>query len=214
MNNRWVSQISPGAKLGLGAAALFVLGAAGGAGAMSQTRPTVEMAPTVPTPVSRLADARGIVTVRGRVAEVYGDRFTVQDATGRALVDAGQGDATVQTGNPILIQGRFENGQLHARYLVDAAGTVQEVGPPPPPPGGPGAVPPPPPPPPGGPGAVPPPPPGGPGVVPPPPPPPGAGVPAPAGEVTLPPPNGVPPRGNLQSPPPPAGQAPAPVTNG
>ncbi|MBN9074997.1 MAG: hypothetical protein J0H84_02095 [Rhizobiales bacterium] len=207
MNNRWVPQISPGAKLGLGAAALLVLGAAGGAGAMSLTRPTVEMAPTVPTPVSRLADASGVVTVRGRVAEVYGDRFTVQDATGRALVDAGRGgDATVRAGSPIMVQGRFDNGQLHARYLVDAGGTVQEVGAPPPPP--PGPPPPPPPPPPGGPGAVPP---------PPPPPPPGAGMPAVAGEIAPPPPPaGAPPRGNLQPPPPPAGQAPAPApaTNG
>lgn len=203
MNNRWVPQVSPGVRLGLGAATLLVLGAAGGAGAMSLTRPTVEMAPAVPIPVSQLADARGLVTVRGLVAEVYGDRFMVQDASGRALVDAGRaGDAAVRAGSPILVQGRFDNGQLHASYLVDATGTVREVGAPPPPP--PPA--PPPPPPPGGPGAV---------LPPPPPSPPGAGMPAGAGEIAPPPPPaGAPSPGTLQPPPPPAGQTPAPAPNG
>jgi hypothetical protein len=75
----------------------------------------------------------------------------------------------MRTGSPILIQGRFDNGQLHARYLVDGSGSVQEVGqssrhgpavPPPPPPVGPGGAGAPPPPP-GGPDAPPPPPPAG-----------------------------------------------------
>ncbi len=157
--------MSRGQRIGLGAGALLILGAAGGAGAMALTRPTVEMAPTVPTAIAHLGSVRGIVSVRGRVAEVYGDRFIVQDTSGRTLVDGGPhaGDF-VHTAETVLVQGRFDNGQLHARYLVDGSGTVQEVGSPPPPEhrgppppfGGPGA-----PPPPGGPGAPPPPPPGG-----------------------------------------------------
>jgi len=146
MTDRMMNQIGRREKLALGGAALLALGVAGGAGAMSLTRPTVEMAPTVATATAKLADTRGVVTVKGRVAEVYGDRFVVQDATGRALVDAGRHDGmALRTGAPVTVQGRYDDGQLRARYLVDANGTVQEVGPPPPPPPhGAGAPPPPP----------------------------------------------------------------------
>jgi hypothetical protein len=186
MIDRPTLHLNPRQRLGLGAAALLAIGAAGGAGAVSLTRPAVAMAPTVPTAVSHLSAARGIVTVRGRVAEVYGDRFTVQDGSGKALVDAGPGrPAMLQVGSPIIVQGRFDRGQLRARYLVDTSGTVQEAAPPPPPPpGGPGAPPPPPP----GVGA---------------PPPPGAGAPPPPPPCVVPPPPGVP------TPPVPAAPAPA-----
>ena len=157
MNIRWTPNISRGQRIGLGSAALLALGVAGGVGAVSLTRPPVEMAPTVSTAISRLPATHGIVTVRGRVAAIYGDRVLVQDQTGRALVDAGRdGAASLAVGGPILAQGRFRDGQLRARFLVDASGSAQEVGPPSPPPPhrGPGG---PPPPPPGGPGAPPPP---------------------------------------------------------
>jgi len=135
-------------NLALSAAGLLVLGAAGGAGAMALTRPTVEMAPTVPTAIARLSGSDGVISIRGRVAEVYGDHFVVVDQSGRALVDAGPDGDAMRTGSAVLVQGRFDNGQLHARYLVDASGTVREVGPhgprgvggPPPPPGQTGAV--------------------------------------------------------------------------
>lgn len=172
--------LSANQRLALGGAALLVLGAAGGAGAVSLTRPAVEMAPTVATPVARLAASSGIVTVRGRVAEVYGDRFVIQDGTGRALVAAGRdGEASVTRGAPVMIQGRYDNGQMRARFLVDANGQVREVGPggrPPHPHGGPGAPPPP-------------------GAGAPPPPPPGAGAPPPPG-AGMPPPPAPAPQGN------------------
>ena len=118
-------------KLGLGVAIGLAIGAAGGAGAVSLTRPGVEMAPTVATPVARLANSSGVVTVKGRVAEVYGDRFVVQDGSGKAMVDGGR-DANVTKGAPIQVQGRYDDGQLRASYVVDAAGKVTPVGPPPP----------------------------------------------------------------------------------
>lgn len=179
-------RISRGQKIGLAGAALLGLGVAGGAGAVSLTRPAVEMAPTVPTAIARLPQSSGVVTVKGRVAEVYGNRFVVQDNSGRTLVDAGrEGQGVVSVGNPVLVQGRYDQGQLHARFLVDRAGAVREVGAPPPPPPpaphGPGAGAPPPP----GAGAPPPP-----GAGAPPPPPPGAGAPPPppAGAGAPPPP--------------------------
>jgi len=188
MTSKLMNRLSTGQKVGLGAAALLALGFAGGAGAVSLTRSMVTMAPVVPTAVSRLSATQGVVTVKGRVAELYGDRFVVQDGTGKALVAAGRDIAALAVGAPVLVQGRFDDGQLRAQYLVDASGRVEEVGPPhprgphgppPPPPGKDGPPPPPlpggmapPPPPPGASGAMPPPPPaaGDQGQVPPPPP--------------------------------------------
>ncbi|MGJ3629546.1 hypothetical protein AB5I41_26770 [Sphingomonas sp. MMS24-JH45] len=88
----------------------MALGAAGGAGAVSLTRPAIEMAPTIATPVAKLGASDGIVTVRGRVAAVYGKNFVVEDASGRTLVDAGRGGGGVQAGAPVLVQGRSTRG--------------------------------------------------------------------------------------------------------
>ncbi len=114
-------------KVALGAAIGLAIGAAGGAGAVSLTRPAVEMAPTVATPVARLAADGGVVTVKGRVAEVYGDRFVLQDGTGRTMVDAGR-DAVPVKGAALQVQGRYDDGQLRASYLVDPSGKVTAVG--------------------------------------------------------------------------------------
>lgn len=145
MPHQKTPRMSRGQKLGVVAAGLLAIGAAGGAGAMSLARPTIEMAPTIATPISRLPATSGTVTVKGRVAEVYGDRFVIQDASGRTLIDAGrEARSGLTTGSPVLVQGRYDDGQLRARFLVDRTGTVQEVGaPPPPPPHGAGAPPPP-----------------------------------------------------------------------
>ena len=193
--------LTPQGRMSIAAAALMVAGAAGGAGAMSLTRPTVTMAPTVATPIAKLASSSGIVTVKGRVAEVYGDRMIVQDATGRTMV-AGNREATgtLARGSAVLVQGRYDDGQLRAAYLVGPGGQVTEMGPRPGPrpdgPAGPGPRGPRP----GGPGA-----PGGPDG--PPPPPPGAGAPPP------PPVNGAvppPPAASTMPPPPPAAAPVAP----
>lgn len=175
------------AAVAAGAALLVALGAAGGAGAVQATRPAIEMAPTTRTAIARLPSSSGVVTVKGQVAEVFGNRFVVQDASGRALVAAGR-DAPgrvrvrVRVGQPVMVQGRFADGQLRASYLIDRNGDVAAVGPRGPQPGQPAAPAPhgpgrdgPPPPPPGcapAPGA-----PAGPGAVsPPPPPPPASGA--------------------------------------
>jgi len=130
---------TPRTRMGLAAAALVAAGAAGGAGAVSMTRPDVTMAPTVATPIARLAASSGIVTVKGRVAEIYGDRMIVQDATGRTMV-AGNREvaATLARGSAVMVQGRYDDGQLRAAYLVDPTGQVTEMGPGRDGPGGPG----------------------------------------------------------------------------
>lgn len=119
---------SSGGKVAAGIAIGLALGAAGGAGAVSMTRPAVQMAPMVVTPLARLTSDTGIVTVKGQVAEVYGDRFVLADASGRTMVDAGR-DTVPTKGATMRVQGRFDDGQLRASYLVDAAGKVTQVGP-------------------------------------------------------------------------------------
>lgn len=205
MKASMIPHLSRTQRVALGGALLLAVGAAGGAGAVQLTRPAVEMAPTIPTAIAKLPASTGIVTVRGRVAGVYGNRFMVEDASGRTLVDAGRGAGTLSKGAPVLVQGRFDDGQLRARFLADQAG-VREVGaPPPPPPPPPGAGAPVPPPPPPGAGAPPPPPPGA-GA--PPPPPPGAGAPPPPPPGAFAPP--PPPPGAGAPPPPPRAGAPVP----
>jgi hypothetical protein len=116
--------------LAAGAATLVALGAAGGAGAVQMIQPSIEMAPTIPIAIARLGSTSGVVTVKGRVAEVYGDRFLLQDRTGRALIavrrDRSDG---VTVGQPMMVQGRFADGQLRATYLVDQSSRITAVGP-------------------------------------------------------------------------------------
>ena len=119
------------AALWIGGAALLAAGAAGGAGAVGMTRPGVEVAPIRPVAIASLAQRDdALVTVRGKVAEVYGNSFTLADGSGKAMVDAGrEGEGTVAPGQDLLVQGRYRDGQLHASFLVDGDGKVRAVGP-------------------------------------------------------------------------------------
>ncbi|VXC49620.1 conserved hypothetical protein [Sphingomonas sp. T1] len=161
---RLMDTLNRGTRMKLAAAALLAVGVAGGASAVSLTRPGIEMAPTTPTAIARLSGTSGVVTVKGRVVEIFGDRFVLQDATGRTMIDAGRNGNGVTADATMTVQGRYDNGQLRASYLVDPNGRIVAGGPPPHGPGGPRG--------PGGPGAPgrdgpPPPPPGGANLVPP-----------------------------------------------
>ena len=143
------------AALAIAGAGLLALGGTTGAVVMAQTRPSVSMAPATPVAIRTLSSS-GIVTIRGRVVEVYGNKFVMEDGSGRALVDTGrEGDerqlATVN--QPVTVQGRFERGFVHAAFLVGPDNKVLALGPLAGPPHGPhdgpdrgpGAPPPPPP---------------------------------------------------------------------
>ena len=123
--------MSRSVTLWVGGAVLLAAGLVGGAGAVGLTRPGIEVAPIRPVAIASLAQRDGgLVTVRGKVAEVYGDRFTIADGSGKTMVDAGRDDDTAVTaGQDLLVQGRYDNGQLHASFLVDANGRVRAVGP-------------------------------------------------------------------------------------
>ena len=116
-----------------------------------------------------------IVAAKGKVAELFGNKFILDAGSGRVLLDTGpHGDRApaADKDETVTVQGHFDRGQIHAQLLVRANGDTLAFGPPPPhgprgpkearrgppppPEAGPGAMPPPPPPPEGGPGAPPP----------------------------------------------------------
>lgn len=118
-------------RLALAAAGLLALGGAAGAFAVAETRPSVTMAPATPVAIRSLSGS-GIVTIRGRVAEIYGNKFVMADASGRALVDTGregEGGTLVAPGEPVTVQGRFDRGFVHAAFLVGPDGKVAALGP-------------------------------------------------------------------------------------
>lgn len=130
-SSRRLSRLGGRGRLGLAVAGLLALGGAAGAVVTAETRPTATMAPANPVPIRSL-ETSGIVTVRGRVAEIYGNKFVMVDASGRALVDTGrEGDdrQLVTPNEPVTVQGRFERGFIHAAFLVSTDNKVTALGP-------------------------------------------------------------------------------------
>ncbi len=118
-------------RAALAAVALLALGGGAGAVAMHATRPSVTMAPAVPVAIRSLSSS-GIVTIRGRVAEIYGNKFIIADASGRALVETGregEDGRLVTAGEPVTVQGRFDRGFVHAAFLVGPDAKVVALGP-------------------------------------------------------------------------------------
>lgn len=126
-------------------AVALAVGVAGGAGAMKMVRPTAEMAPMTPVAISAMPSS-GLITIKGKVAEIYGNKFILQDDSGKALVEtgrAGEGSRLVTQNDAVTVQGRFDNGFVHASYLIDKDGKTEALlppGPPPPPHGEPGEL--------------------------------------------------------------------------
>lgn len=128
------------------ALATLVLGTV--SAAYAQTPPPPPPAPPVvapdqPQPVLLLTpiaidrmQANNVVAVKGTVAEIFGNKFILQDDTGRALVELGpQGEDgdVVAKGEAVTVQGRFDRGFIHARLVSHADGRNQAFGPPGPP---------------------------------------------------------------------------------
>lgn len=109
----------------------LVVGLAGGAGAMKLAGPSIEMAPMTPVAISAMADD-SLVTIKGKVAEVFGNKFIVQDDSGRALVETGpggEGGKLVVSSEMVTVQGRFDDGFLHGSYIVHEDGRTEALGP-------------------------------------------------------------------------------------
>jgi hypothetical protein len=73
------------------------------------------------------------VEIKGQVAEIFGNKFVLQDASGRALVETGrQGEdvALVAKDEAVTVQGRFEHGFVHAAFIVGGDGKIVALQPP------------------------------------------------------------------------------------
>lgn len=120
------------------AIAALLVAAALGAGATTIVERThrTYLVPLTPEAISALRD--GDVAVKGRVAEVFGNKFVLQDDSGRALIETGRrGESThlVRLDDAVVVQGRFDHGFLHAAAITKVDGhTVMLDAPPPPPP--------------------------------------------------------------------------------
>jgi uncharacterized protein YdeI (BOF family) len=117
----------------------FAIGGGVTATALQVRRPAMVM--LTPAPITSMHDWNE-VAVKGQVAEVFGNKFIVQDDSGRALVDTGRSGETgnlVAKSETVTVQGRFEHGSIHAQAISHPDGRNDFVGPPgpPPPPGGP-----------------------------------------------------------------------------
>lgn len=103
------------------------------------TQPHLVMLIT-PMPIARLQPA-DVVAVKGSVAEIYGNKFILEDDSGRMLVDLGprpDDRAVVTKGEQVSVQGRFDRGFVAAQVLSRADGRNEAFAPPPPPPPAPG----------------------------------------------------------------------------
>ena len=142
-----------GRAVAVAAGALLLVGIGGIAGA--QTPPPPPAAGVAPPPavapaqpqavmlITPMAIAKlqpsDVVAIKGSVAEIYGNRFLLEDDSGRMLVDLGpRGDdrAVVTKGEQVSVQGRFDRGFVAAQVLSRADGRSEAFGPPPPPPPG------------------------------------------------------------------------------
>ena len=127
-------RISPRALGMAGAVAILVAGAALGAGGtrLAQNWQPQRVMLLQPAPIGDMREATP-VAVKGTVADVFGNKFIVQDASGRALVETGprgEDRTVVTTGETVTVQGRFDRGVIHAQILAHADGRNEAFGPP------------------------------------------------------------------------------------
>lgn len=116
----------------------FAVGGGVTAAALAGRGPTLVM--LTPAPITAMHD-RSAVAVKGTVAEIFGNKFIVEDESGRALVETGrkgEGGQLVARSETVTVQGRFEHGFIHAQAISHGDGRNDLVGPPGPPRGGPG----------------------------------------------------------------------------
>jgi len=113
---------------------LLLIGAVIGAGALRVAGGGQRQASFVlqPSPIAAMAEWAP-AAIKGQVAEVYGNKFIITDASGRALVETGregEGGRLVKPNETVTVQGRFERGFLHASVIQHEDGRADLVGPP------------------------------------------------------------------------------------
>lgn len=124
--------------LAISGAGLLLLGGGIGAVAAHDGHRVEAMAPAAPVAINSLeqasrsfiGDAESVVTIHGRIAQVFGGQLVLNDGSGQVLVDTGQrrrldeAATTLAVGQTVSVQGRYQDGVLRARYLVGGDGRV------------------------------------------------------------------------------------------
>ncbi|WP_146767986.1 hypothetical protein [Mesorhizobium atlanticum] len=113
-------------------AGLVALGLVAGAGAALLAAPPSDIVLIQPATISSLAPYSE-VSVKGKVAEVFGNKFIIEDNTGRALVETGpRGDdgKLVVVGETLTVQGHFDDGFIRGDLLMHANGEADSLKPP------------------------------------------------------------------------------------
>jgi uncharacterized protein YdeI (BOF family) len=121
----------------MGASALAIVLVAGAALGAGGTRLAQRWQPESvmllqSTPIDRMQDD-SVIAVKGEVSDIFGNKFVIQDASGRALVDTGPRgeDRMVATkGETLMVQGRFDRGVIRAQVVMHADGRNEAFGPP------------------------------------------------------------------------------------
>ena len=113
---------------------LLIAGAALGAGGarLAQNWQPRSVMLLQPMPIEKMAE-RSPVAIKGDVTEVFGNKFVVQDGSGRALVDTGprgEDRMIVAKGENVTVQGWFDRGVVRADVLAHADGRNEAFGPP------------------------------------------------------------------------------------
>ena len=120
----------PSLRMALATIALLGAGGAVGATAARMAGPSIEVAPLNPVAIASLKTGEGLITVRGKVGEIYGSNFILADASGRTMIEGGpQSDSLVTAGSVVTVQGWNRDGVLRASFLVGADGKVTALGP-------------------------------------------------------------------------------------
>lgn len=111
--------------------ALLVVGVAAGAGATRMMHRGEAQTLLPPTAINTLADD-SVVAFKGTVAEIYGNKFIVQDPSGRTLVETGregEGGKLVAKDETVTVQGRYDDGFVRGSVIVHADGKTRMIGP-------------------------------------------------------------------------------------
>jgi hypothetical protein len=114
-------------------AGLLIIGAIAGAGALRVAGgPRQASFVLQPSPIASMSEWSP-AAIKGQVAEVFGNKFIITDASGRALVETGregEGGGLVKPNEMVIVQGQFERGFVHASVIQHDDGRADLVGPP------------------------------------------------------------------------------------
>lgn len=124
------------ALIGVSLVAAIAIGALGGAGAsrLAHRFMPQQVMLLQPAAIGQMKPDT-MVAAKGKVAELFGNKFILDDGSGRVLVDTGpQGDRApvADKDETVTVQGHFDRDQIHAQLLVRANGDTLAFGPPPP----------------------------------------------------------------------------------